>query len=133
MTDRLLQDEVQTHDSKGLSDRALIEAAARAAGLRFSKEFQDRRAEHGIISLWLLPEDGSLGSTAWNPLTDDGDALRLAVKLGLDLCVSPNTALCAWSEVTSDWMEEPPGNDPCAAMRRAIVRAASAMHPEGGM
>lgn len=99
------------------SDRELLELAAKAAGYEL-KGFDVMRA-------LVVNEHGH--TIGWNPLTDDGDALRLAVKLGLDLCVSPNFRLCAWSDAASDWMEEAPGNDPCSAMRRAIVRAAAAI------
>lgn len=98
------------------SDRKLLESAAKAAG--YECAWSDSR-EGFYFGL------GSYTPQYWNPLSNDGDALRLAVKLGLDLCVSPNFRLCAWSAVSSDWVEEPPGSDPCAAMRRAIVRAAA--------
>ena len=47
-----------------MTDRELLEAAAKAAGY-----------------VHYHPGDGFYQT--WNPLTDDGDALRLAVKLGL--------------------------------------------------
>jgi hypothetical protein len=62
----------------------------------------------------------------WNPLTDDGDALRLAVKLGVQITIvldgddgdhPPQTMV--------DWATEEHGNDSYAATRRAIVRAAA--------
>lgn len=65
----------------------------------------------------------------WNPLTDDGDALRLAVKLRLNInfegwdgaefaCAVPHKSHQGWDELMDD--------DPQAATRRAIVRAAAA-------
>ena len=48
----------------------------------------------------------------WNPLADDGDALRLAVKLGIQV-FSP------------DYPEYHGSGDACAAVRRAIVEAAA--------
>ena len=69
----------------------------------------------------------------WNPLENDGDALRLAVDLGLVievgyaargfLVVRTNTD--NWQEFREAW-----GNDPYAATRRAIVRAAAAIGKE---
>jgi hypothetical protein len=58
------------------------------------------------------------------PLSSDGDALRLAVKLRLEVqyyCQSVD------DEEVSDCCGylEPTGDDPCAATRRAIVRAAA--------
>ena len=58
----------------------------------------------------------------FNPLTDDGDALRLAVKLGLVINCRHVQALV---ETTNDKFWEPQDNDPYAATRRAIVRAAA--------
>lgn len=106
------------HYEEQMDDRKLLEMAARAAGLTFAAA--TLRLD-GVMYV-VTKEYGR-----WNALTNDADALRLAVKLGLDLCVAPSTALCAWSEVASDWIEEQPGNDPCAAMRRAITRAAASI------
>ena len=66
-----------------LTDRELLELAAKAVGLKINQAFQAQRdavMDPAKASLWI--DDGS---TAWNPLTDDGHALRLAVKLGLTL------------------------------------------------
>ena len=58
-----------------MNDKELLKFAAKAAGIELTYipqdtgEWADYRNEHG-------------GETPWNPLTDDGDALRLAVKLG---------------------------------------------------
>jgi hypothetical protein len=60
----------------------------------------------------------------WNPLTDDGDALRLAVKLRLSIGFPrPDVVwlLGRKGEVTREVVF----NDPYAATRRAIVRAAA--------
>ena len=112
------------------TERELLEAAAKAAGIKYDPDASKPHPKSGAFwGLWLTfdREPHEYDRRYWNPLTDDGDALRLAVKLGLDLCVSPNYRLCAWNSVASDWVEEPPGNDPCAAMRLCIVRAAAAM------
>jgi len=56
------------------TDRTLLELAARAAGIKLawsSMDGQSPRNEDG----WFV----------WNPLTDDGDALRLAVNLRLNI------------------------------------------------
>ena len=86
-----------------MTDRELLELAAKAAG--YTNEVIQTVLESGH----------------WNPLTDDGDALRLAVKLGL-LCgfVQPN----CWAELPGQYPSyEPCEPDPYAATRRAIVRA----------
>lgn len=61
----------------------------------------------------------------WNPLIDDGDAFRLAVKLGisLDPCEWQQTAFYGVDKfVQEDWSN---GGDPLVTARRAIVRAAA--------
>ena len=113
------------------SDHELLEAAAKAAGLPI--EFDE-----GTCNGWWPNGRTSTGDVDewWNPLTDDGDALRLAVKLGL--CVDTG-AMCHWGMVTfisgqywrrsglTGFGEETHGDDPLGATRRAIVRAAAAM------
>ena len=59
----------------------------------------------------------------WNPLTDDGDALRLAVSLRLDLNI--NDGEC--DVFSSDGFFSERGEDTGSATRRAIVRAAAAI------
>ena len=68
----------------------------------------------------------------WNPLTNDGDALRLAVKLNLSISHSWTIAESEpLANVIVDNLEqtiptgEIKGADPYAATRRAIVRAAA--------
>jgi hypothetical protein len=64
----------------------------------------------------------------WNPLTDDGDALRLAVKLGMQIRYPYKGGVTAHSDFPN-FMTTPPvetlRDDPYAATRRAIVRAAA--------
>lgn len=83
----------------------------------------------------LVSFDGKKAAL-WNPLDDDGDALRLAVKLGIAIQYKRNAELelglpreCAVA-VTEDgeWFTEV-GMDECAAARRAITRAAAEMAP----
>lgn len=64
------------------------------------------------------------GFGTWNPLTDDGDAMRLAVKLNITWeayfrFIDDVPVIDCQGEV------ELQGSDPCAATRRAIVRAAA--------
>ncbi|HCG1233948.1 hypothetical protein [Pseudomonas aeruginosa] len=64
-----------------MNDRELLELAARAARYRVNEKFQSERdsiVDPATASLCLLG-----GCTAWNSLTDDSHALRLAVRLGL--------------------------------------------------
>jgi hypothetical protein len=100
-----------------MADRELLEQAAKAAGLEwlaFNEEVERRMyvRELGVSGCaWF-----------WDPLTDDGDALRLAVRLGIDIFGSVDARFCEWGGGTTS---EPCGNDPDAAQRRAIVRAAA--------
>lgn len=57
----------------------------------------------------------------FDPLTDDGDALRLAVALRMDIRIYGTDVRVFCCGVTV--LEGPP--DFCAATRRAIVRAAA--------
>ncbi|NHZ94625.1 hypothetical protein [Massilia sp. CCM 8734] len=112
-----------------LTDPELLELAAKAAGM----EVQRSRFEDPINRDFLMngssPRNYGQRSFPWNPLTDDGDALRLAVKLGLYLEIDrPNTRASALPEQDDmEFSREPFGTDPCAATRRAIVRAAAAI------
>ena len=107
-----------------MTDRELLESAAKAAGIDIN--IGEGSQEEGG---WLWPIDNSTGKT-WNPLTDDGDALRLAVKLNMNLTydTSPDGAFvfasCSWSG-GEESNEVDLGKDAYAATRRAIVRAAA--------
>jgi hypothetical protein len=57
-----------------MTDRELLELAAKAAGHNFNW----RGYTETIPTIGL-----GMYQSSWNPLTDDGDALRLAVKLKL--------------------------------------------------
>ena len=109
-----------------MSDKELLELAAKAAGVKalWSPDGVLRDCTNGH------PAQNIYSAPPWNPLTDDGDALRLAVKLGMDLelhgalCVFP--FVCASANKAEIQCEEEAGdNDPYAATRRAIVRAAA--------
>lgn len=121
-----------------MTDRELLERAAKAAGY----VVESKRSNGGA---WCYPideqpdEDGDHpGLFSWNPLTDDGDALRLAVKLRIDALFdghdSPNAHIEAVANMpgkdVQPWAAESMKEDPYAATRRAIVRAAAAMGGE---
>ncbi len=104
-----------------MSVRELLELAAKAAGLKIHEQ---RQAERDALrcpdaGLWVVNE-----TTCWNPLTDDGDALRLAVKCGIDLRF-PGPIVQAASDSMPRAVTEDAKDDPYAATRRAIVRAAA--------
>lgn len=99
-------------------DRKLLELSAKAAGLDFYWS-----GTNPMVRI------GPQLAQYWNPLADDGDVLRLAVKLGLYLEIDrPNQRASALPEQDDmQFSRELFGTDPCAAMRRAIVRAAAAI------
>lgn len=112
-----------------MDDRELLELAAKAAGYELAHTGESEKV------LWLIkpgsiPDfNGERSIFPWNPLTDDGDALRLAVKLDIHIKrFSGSTSAEEWT--TSNRVEEHDhwsvnGGDPMAATRRAIVRAAA--------
>lgn len=110
-------------------DRKLLEAAARAAGMEIVGMVDRLIIQPGHLAGGLVFRNDRGGDSAWNPLTDDGDAFRLMVKLGLPpeyYCRSGDDA-----EVADCRGElEPLGSDHYAATRRAIVRAAAALSTE---
>lgn len=61
----------------------------------------------------------------WNPLNDDGDALRLAVNLWIEIRVFNGKAHAGKSQ--EFWCSEIAEVKELAATRRAIVRAAATM------
>lgn len=112
-----------------MSDRELLELAAKAAGMNCGKA-QDAMffyCEHGQRSEGMYRIHGNL-LEFWNPLTDDGDALRLAVKLGLEITVDFDRVdvIGPGGLIATEYRYEvPTPTDPYAATRRAIVRAAA--------
>ena len=101
-----------------MNDRELLEKAAKAAGLKVIIPAALQRG------LWIEGLEDE-----WNPLTDDGDALRLAVKLNLDVCFGANYVIVRGS-VQTPLVNN--ANDPYAATRRAIVRAAAQIGEQHG-
>lgn len=97
-----------------MSDRELLEHAAKAAGI------------DAHITDWFSHVKDGDGDylKPWNPLTDDGDALRLAVKLRISLMMR-GISLSAFDQGETLHIEEWYGGDMATATRRAIVRAAA--------
>jgi hypothetical protein len=106
-----------------MNNKELLELAAKAAGNSLAW------SDFGPYIPKAPPFDTS--GDLWDPLTDDSDALRLAVKLGLAIhvwgdetvvmnCYNDNEIKCI----------EAHGKDPYAATRRAIVRAAAEIGKE---
>lgn len=109
--------------------RRLHELAARAIGL--SDDYRYCEAWK-CMAVWNDADGGWFDwLSAWRPLVDDGDSRRLEVKLGIKsrwhnvlwqgLVWTPNDRLVI--SVNG----EDCGDDPCAAVRLAVLRAAAAI------
>ena len=95
-----------------MTDQELLGLAAKAVGLSF--------ASQNVTSDGVYCND----ATWWSPLTDDGDALRLAVKLQMEVAIFE--AECHTRCMERGWRCCFDGaGDPYAATRRAIVKAAA--------
>lgn len=107
-----------------MTNRELLELAAKAAGMEGYYWYQ------GSQSLTIGADWGmdSKRGSAWNPLVNDGDALRLAVKLGI--LIAPPAYNGGWEATASAkaddgrWVDERSGTHD-ESTRRAIVRAAA--------
>jgi len=105
-----------------MTDKELLELAAKAAGVHATGWIN---ASHE----WFQREgigynDSNDCQQLWNPLTGDGDALRLAVKLELsiDFAKWTNSVFYGVDKfVQEGWNNSDSGK----AARRAIVRAAA--------
>lgn len=112
-----------------MNDRELLEMAAKANGVHEDQSPPTNgpglhRSYMGNLS-WLQ-DDGNF--RPWNPLTNDGDALRLGVKLNMSVSMGPvqvsaNTIAGALRDAF--FHESRITQDPCAATRRVIVLAAA--------
>lgn len=116
------------------TDRELLELAAKAAGFGDNKGrviWTETPRSNGLPNGALWNGRGYMDTAElWNPLTDDADALRLAVRLGLLVYVMRDagfTGIRLPSEHIGGKYDEVEIHvaDPYAATRRAIVRAAA--------
>lgn len=113
-----------------MNDRELLELAAKAAGIAGTwtdNGCDDRGNDTGLRLAQNI-------NHIWNPLTDDGAALRLACVLGLtvecdfndsDSCTASQTRGDILADEQSGMLGELIGCPEFAATRRAIVRAAA--------
>ena len=124
-----------SYQGAAMTDRELLELAAKASGidLHFRKALMPKDPD---VPCYL--DVNSVGESnhpywqpviRWNPLTDDGDALRLAVKLGLDINYyrkDNKTSACLFQDgIQHRCIERTDWIDAYTATRRAIVRAAA--------
>ena len=109
-----------------MTDRELLELAAKAAGKDIDLSRYDEDWGFAILHM----------AKWWNPLTDDGDALRLALHLRINIehvetsSRKPHGVNC-WPVGRGDCSKfETALPDYNAATRRAIVRAAAELGKE---
>ena len=106
-----------------MTDRELLELAAKAAGIELQWESDgtvQNRVNRPTIPYFC---QGLSSAIDWNPLNDDSDALRLAVKLLFETDLGRGCV--AIRHATGIKVLEAFNHDPYAATRRAIVRAAA--------
>ena len=104
-----------------MTDMELTVLAAKAAGIRFEAGSEQAHPKSGAWwGLWLVydHEPAETARRYWNPLADDGDALRLAVRLDL-------TVMTGMARDGEGWASIDTGAEPNASTRRAIVLAAA--------
>jgi hypothetical protein len=113
-----------------MTDLKLLEAAAFAAGLLIG--FSQSTHDKGRPYVWTK---NNKAGRWWNPLEDNADAFKLAVELRIPISFPLYTewdvpevhAGKYWDATDSLWYphSENIKDDPLAATRRAIVRAAA--------
>lgn len=106
----------------GTADRELLELAAKAAGLKLDVSGTNGgRKGQGFDVMGNAVLDWHNGET-WNPLTDDGDRMRLARELGISIDYQD---CCAWKRLPSgDLLQEFWGGE-CGDEAHAVVRVAA--------
>lgn len=105
-----------------MTDRELLELAAKAAGIK-------TRKPHYTDALMVEKNTGGcIAVVSWNPLIDDGDALRLAVYLSINIQIAAKEAsiVAATAPGGERMIERTIGlGDAAEATRLAITRAAA--------
>lgn len=116
-----------------MEDRELQEMAAKAADIKICHTWLSDKGKVWS-SIWAKDKlTGVDTTTLWNPLSNDGCALRLAAKLNLSIITSwgfdgnPSGSVGAMLGSSEDLRltSTKYGDEPCAAWRRAIVLAAA--------
>lgn len=108
-----------------MTDRELLELAAKAVGLSNAEWKEYTNAPPTMVVRYEPPVGGITGHD-WNPLSDDGDALRLACQLQFDLVLGHRgaTVTLPGKKPIEELCHQDSGEN-LACTRRAIVRAAA--------
>jgi hypothetical protein len=99
-----------------MTDRELLELAAKAAGITYRIDWKN-----GAFIV---------NDVQWDPLEDEGDALRLAVKLRLEIDIHHTGIAVRTPSGYKILLDAEDCNDAYAATRQAIVRAAAGIGKE---
>ena len=98
-----------------MTDRELLELAARAAGIELWHE--------DVFTNGLTQKVSANGVLRWNPLTDDGDSRRLEVKLAMQVSIFDTfVGVMTRNGVT---VQVALKDDAYAATRLAVLQAAA--------
>ncbi|WP_321354573.1 hypothetical protein [Pseudomonas extremaustralis] len=108
-----------------MNDQELLKLAAKAVGCESSPHSIPSEGIFLRRDDWPVNTNGERPLIQWNPLTDNGAALRLAVELDIDVFQSTAHKEAQAGGAIPSTMFEPWGNDKLAATRRVIVRAAA--------
>lgn len=108
-----------------MTDKELLELAAKAAGI--DGEYVENSPLNGAYRTGIY--DRFL-EHEWNPLTDDGDSLRLAVKLDMVVDTMERVIVGSVPSVCVEIDFDEQSACPESAVRRAIVRAAAEIGKE---
>jgi hypothetical protein len=104
-----------------MSNQSLLELAAKAAGVK--GVWQERWDDLTDSTSFGIAPNGSCGRDWWNPLKDDGEALRLAIKLGICIVFIEDSDSVAAEHSAHGVMIVEAMDD--YGTRHAIVRAAA--------
>lgn len=119
-----------------MTDREMLELAAKAAGIllcgySWIGENEDDEECEILEAAFVKNHQEQELSSKWNPLTDDGDALRLAVSLNIHIRLWVYACEAQWEcESTGLIHASDCGGDVCASTRRAITVMAAQIGKE---
>lgn len=111
-----------------MTDRELLEAAAKAAGIKGRYETRNQCENGDWIDRTAIFLRNDMGW--WNPLIDDGDALRLMskLKIAVGFLASGKPSRSVYADIDEGEVGAYQRGHSPAALRRAIVRCAAAKH-----
>lgn len=116
-----------------MSDRELLEKAAKAAGIRIEGDADKLVVFPGHFAGGFSVFNDKGGSQLWNPLQDDGDGARLEAALDLSVQWQRHHVIVG-SHASNRWQGgyHMHGGDKQKARRYAACMAAAAIHDAKG-